>query len=50
MLESFTSGKFTYKKLSIEEQKSRGILGRLTGVIADTKSATRNGRKYSSSL
>lgn len=50
MLESFNTGKFTYKRLSLEEQKSRGILGRLTGIIADTTGATRNGRKYSSEL
>lgn len=47
MLESFNHiNKFTYKKLTPEEQKSRGILGRLEGVIADGKNPTRNGRKY----
>jgi len=50
MLESFNSGKFEYKKLSLEEQKNRGILGRLAGVIADTKQATRNGRHYGKEL
>lgn len=50
MLESFVSDKFTYKKIPIEEQKARGILGRLTGVIADTKNPTRNGRSYSYDL
>lgn len=50
MLESFNHGEFKYTKLSLEEQKSRGILGRLKGIIADTEGATRNGRKYSMSL
>lgn len=50
MLESFKSDKFTYKRLSLEEQKNRQILGRLVGVIADTKAPTRNGRLYQSSL
>lgn len=50
MLESFNTDKFEYKRLSLEEQKSRGILGRLVGVIADTKAPTRNGRKYSAEL
>ena len=50
MLESFKSDVFTYQKLTPEEMKSRGILGRLTGVIADYKNPTRNGRLYSSSL
>ena len=47
MLESFSNiQKFQYKKLSPEEQKARGILGRLEGIIADGKNPTRNGRKY----
>lgn len=50
MLESFSTGPFTYKKMGLEEQQSRGILGRLTGIIADTKNPTRNGRKYSREL
>lgn len=50
MLESFTTDKFDYKKLSLEEQEKRGILGRLVGVIADTTNPTRNGRKYSAKL
>ena len=50
MLESFRSGKFEYKRLSLDEQKARGILGRLKGIIADTKNPTRNGRKYSKEL
>ena len=49
MLEKL-SKEFTYKKLTEEEQKSRGILGRLVGVIADSKEATRNGRRYSEQL
>lgn len=50
MLESFNTDNFTYQKLSLEEQNSRGILGRLVGIIADTKNPTRNGRKYSPQL
>lgn len=50
MLESFVSDAFEYKKLTEAEQKSRGILGRLIGVIADTQKPTRNGRKYSDKL
>lgn len=50
MLESFTSDNFTYKKLTEAEQKQRGILGRLTGIIADTNNPTRNGRRYSKQL
>lgn len=41
---------FKYTKLSPEEQKSRGILGRLAGIIADFKHPTRNERFYSESL
>lgn len=51
MLESFKSNDaFKYTKLTEEECKSRGILGRLKGIIADSKSATRNGRLYSKEL
>ena len=51
MLEHMSSDNvFEYKKLSSEEQKRRGILGRLVGVIADSVNATRNGRKYSAKL
>ena len=50
MLESFVSDAFEYRKLTEDEQKSRGILGRLVGVIADTQKPTRNGRKYSEKL
>ena len=50
MLENFVTDKFEYKKLSEAEQKARRILGRLTGVIAETKKPTRNGRGYSIEL
>lgn len=50
MLESFYGNSFTYKKLTEEEQQKRGILGRLVGVIADSKQPTRNGRIYSKKL
>lgn len=50
MLENLVTDKLDYKKLSPEEQQKRGILGRLVGVIADSKNATRNGRKYSEKL
>ena len=39
-----------YEKLTAEEQKRRGILGRLVGTIADFKNPTRNGRLYSEQL
>jgi len=41
---------FTYTKLTPEEQKERGILGRLVGIIADFKNPTRNDRFYSEKL
>lgn len=41
---------FKYQKLSPEEQKSRGILGRLVGVCADFNHATRNDRTYNEQL
>lgn len=41
---------FSYKSLSEEEKKSRNILGRLSGVLADFKHPTRNGRLYSEAL
>ena len=51
MLESFNpNNELEYQKLSTEEQTARGILGRLKGIIADTKNATRNGRKYTEEL
>lgn len=51
MLEKFnTRNAFEYTKLTEEECKKRGILGRLKGQIADTNSPTRNGRFYSKEL
>lgn len=51
MLESFNSNKtFEYEKLTEEECKKRGILGRLKGIIADSKNPTRNERYYSKKL
>lgn len=41
---------FTYQRLSPEEQKRRGILGRLVGTIADFKNPTRNDRLYTEEL
>lgn len=47
MLESLTNPNIMeYQKISPEEQKQRGILGRLIGPIADYLHPTRNGRKY----
>lgn len=40
----------SYQKLSPEEMKAKGILGRLIGPCADFRRATRNGRKYSEKL
>ena len=50
MLKEAVNNKFEYEKLTPEEQKKRGILGRLVGVIADFKHPTRNGRLYSEEL
>lgn len=50
MLESITNREMEYQKLSPEEMKKRGILGRLIGTIADFTSPTRNGRLYSEEL
>lgn len=51
MLESFNlNNDLEYQKLSPEEQASRGILGRLKGVLADFKNPTRNGRQYTEDL
>lgn len=52
MLERFEGKQenFKYLKLTEEQQKKRGILGRLVGVIADTKNSTRNERLYSKEL
>lgn len=41
---------FTYQKLTPEEQRERGILGRLVGTIADFKHPTRNERLYTEEL
>lgn len=50
MLESLAGNKFEYKHLSEEEQRARGILGRLVGPCADFIHKTRNDRKYSEEL
>ena len=51
MLESFAvNTEMKYEKLSAEEQRSRGILGRLVGIIASFKKPTRNGRLYTEEL
>ena len=51
MLESYNSNyELEYEKISPEDQKKRGILGRLIGVIADFKNATRNDRQYTEKL
>lgn len=51
MLESLAPNtEMEYKRLSLEEQTKRGILGRLAGVIADFKHPTRNGRIYTEEL
>ena len=51
MLESLNAtNKFEYQKITLEEQRSRRILGRLKGVIADFKNPTRNDRFYSEKL
>lgn len=39
-----------YERLTEEEKAKRGILGRLVGIIADFKNATRNGRRYTEEL
>lgn len=41
---------FTYQRLTPEEQKERGILGRLVGIIASFKTPTRNNRLYTEEL
>lgn len=46
MLEKLQSKEFKYRKLTEEEQKTRGILGRLIGPCADFKNPTRNDRRY----
>lgn len=51
MLESFnTKSELQYQRLTEEEKQKRGILGRLVGIIADFKNATRNGRCYTEEL
>lgn len=51
MLESLKQNEaFEYQKLSAEEMKARGILGRLVGVCADIINPTRNGRQYGEEL
>ena len=45
-----TNESIQYQKLSPEEMKARGILGRLVGPCADFINPTRNGRKYSEQL
>ena len=51
MLENYNvNNEMQYQKLSAEEQQERGILGRLVGIIADFKNATRNGRRYTEEL
>jgi len=49
MIKQVTEG-IRYQKLTEEEKKARGILGRLVGPCADFNNATRNGRKYSEQL
>ena len=50
MLESFKGNELEYQKLTPEEMQKRGILGRLTGVIADYTNPTRNNRLYNAEL
>ena len=51
ILETLTSGQpFEYDKLTPEEMKARGILGRLVGPISDFVNPTRNGRLYPEKL
>ena len=51
MLENLNKNEsFEYQKLSPEEMKARGILGRLVGPCADFINPTRNGRGYSEQL
>lgn len=51
MLESISkNGRLDYQKMTPEEMKSKGILGRLIGPVADFINPTRNGRKYTEEL
>lgn len=45
-----TNDGIRYQRLTEEEKKRRGILGRLVGPCADFINPTRNGRKYSEQL
>lgn len=46
-MKNANSREIEYIKIPVEEQKKRGILGRLAGIMADFKNPTRNGRFYS---
>lgn len=51
ILETLSTGQeFSYTKLTPEEMQKRGILGRITGPIADFTNPTRNGRRYGEKL
>ena len=50
MLKESVNNQLEYQRLSQDEMKKRGILGRLVGVCADFFSPTRNGRKYPEEL
>lgn len=51
MLESLSKNEtFEYQKMTPEEMKSKGILGRLIGPCADLINPTRNGRGYGEEL
>ena len=51
MLEKLNKNEsFEYQKLSADEMKAKGILGRLIGPCADFINPTRNGRGYSEQL
>lgn len=50
MLESIKNDTLEYRKMSPDEMKAHGILGRLTGVCCDTIRPTRNERLYSEQL
>lgn len=48
MLENFDNEKIT--PLTLEQKEARGILGQLSGAVADFLNPTRNGRMYDESL
>ena len=50
MLKESVNNQLEYQRLSQDEMKKRGILGRLVGVCADFFSPTRNGRRYPEQL